>query len=81
MAVTVKSGETEVAEAVNVEDVSAEAETDETPAEMTVVEEAVMEVEEEEEAAEVVIAPFGWTNMAHQLARITVLLLRTFRAE
>jgi len=80
MAVTVKSGETEVAEAVNVEDVSAEAETDETPAEMTVVEEAVMEVEEEE-AAEVVIAPFGWTNMAHQLARITVLLLRTFRAE
>jgi len=78
MAVTVKSGETEVAEAANVEDVSAEAETDETPAEMTVVEEAVMEVEE---AAEVVIAPFGWTNMAHQLARITVLLLRTFRAE
>jgi len=52
-------------------DVIAEDETPAIPAEMTV----------EEEAVEVVIALFGWTNMDHQLARITVLLLRTFRAE
>jgi len=67
MAVTAKSGEPVAA----VVDVTAEDEILEIPAEMTVVEEAVV----------VAIAPFGWTNMAHQLARITVLLLRTFRAE
>jgi len=67
MAVTAKSGEPVAA----VVDVTAEDEIPEIPAEMTVAEEAVV----------VVIAPFGWTNMAHQLARITVLLLRTFRAE
>jgi len=67
MAVTAKSGEPVAA----VVAVTAEDETPAIPAEMTV----------EEEAVEVVIAPFGWTNMDHQLARITVLLLRTFRAE
>jgi len=68
MVVTAKSGEPVAAAVV---DVTAEDEIPAIPAEMTVV----------EEAAEVVIAPFGWTNMDHQLARITVLLLRTFRAE
>jgi len=75
MAVTARSGEPEAEVQVTAEDVTAAVAEDVIHAEMTV-EEAVMV-----EAAGVVIAPFGWTNMAHQLARITVLLLRTFRAE
>jgi len=71
MAVTARSGEPEAEAEVTAEDVT----VDVIHAEMTV-EEVVMAV-----AAEVAIAPYGWTNMAHQLARITVLLLRTFRAE
>jgi len=74
MAVTARSGEPEAEAEVTAEDVTAVVE-DVIHAEMTV-EEVVMAV-----AAEVAIAPYGWTNMAHQLARITVLLLRTFRAE
>ena len=67
MAVTARSGEpVVVAEAV---DVTADVIHEE------------MTAEAEDGTAEVAIAPYGWTNMAHQLARITVLLLRTFQAE
>jgi hypothetical protein len=70
MVVTARSGEP-VVEAAEAVDVTA----DVIHAEM------IVEVVEDVVTAEVAIAPFGWTNMAHQLARITVLLLRTFQAE